>query len=98
MRGALLVVEQNAGLSVLIPSAKNNPCPSFTRKVLLVNTALTHGSQLHEEELYVSSETQVLLYQYDSATQMIVRGPVVVVGGMPADGGTRSDLSIRHCC
>lgn len=84
----LLVVERGVGVSSFV-GRNDSSCNGFQREPVLDNTGLTHGIEIDGEELYVSTQLQVLLYRYDAHTRSVSPGaPKVIVDGLPSDGGT----------
>ena len=72
-------------------SHNDSTCKGFVRSSVVNNTALTHGIVLDDTELYVSSQLQVLLYQYNPTTLSVSGQPKVIVQGLPSDGGSCTD-------
>lgn len=84
----LLVVERGVGVSSFV-GRNDSSCNGFQRELVLDNAGLTHGIEIDGEELYVSTQLQVLLYRYDAHTRSASPGaPKVIVDGLPSDGGT----------
>lgn len=87
---SLLVVERGVGVSAFV-GRNDSSCIGYQRELVLDNSGLTHGIEIDGEELYVSTQLQVLLYQYDAHTRSVSPGaPKVIVDGLPSDGGTRT--------
>ncbi|KAI5118404.1 hypothetical protein M0805_007538 [Coniferiporia weirii] len=88
--GTLLVVERNVGVSAF--SERNDSvCEGFDRTLVVNNSELTHGIVIEGAELYVSSQLQVLLYNYDTKTRTVFGTPKIIVKDLPSDG----DLTTR---
>ena len=84
---SLLVVERGVGVSAFV-SRNDSTCKGFERTLVVNNSGLTHGIEIKGSELYVSTQLQVLLYQYNSQTRTVSGGvPKVIVDGLPSDGG-----------
>ena len=84
---SLLVVERGVGVSAFV-SRNDSTCKGFERSLVVNNSGLTHGIEIKGSELYVSTQLQVLLYQYNSQTRTVSDGvPKVIVVGLPSDGG-----------
>ena len=88
--GTLLVIERNIGVTAFV-SHNDSTCKGFVRSLVANNIALTHGIVLDDTELYVSSQLQVLLYQYNPTTLSVSGQPKVIVQGLPSDGGSCTD-------
>ena len=85
--GTLLVIERGIGVSAFI-ERNDTICNGFERTLVVNNSALTHGIILEGEELYVSSQLQVLLYHYDVHMKTVSASPPkVIVDDLPSDGG-----------
>lgn len=85
---SLLVVERGVGVSAFV-GRNDSSCNGFQRELVVDNPGLTHGIEIDGEELYVSTQLQVLLYQYDVHTRSVSLGALkVIVDGLPSDGGT----------
>jgi hypothetical protein len=87
VKGNLLVIERGVGVTGF-QSVEGG----WMRTVVVNNTGLTHGIEVDRRNLYVSSAGQVLLYAYDPETMSIIAGtaPVIIVDGLPPDGGEYS--------
>ncbi|TFK73859.1 hypothetical protein BDN72DRAFT_893582 [Pluteus cervinus] len=75
--GNILVVERGVGITAFSPAPVVNPLGAWQRKVLVSNSALT-GAIAHEDgKIYVTTNSQALIYLYDEDN--------VEVGGSFAD-------------
>jgi glucose/arabinose dehydrogenase len=84
--GHVLLVERGLGVSAFAEGADG--CAGWRRSLVVNNSAFTQGIQVVGTALYVSTSAQVLRYEYDAATRTVASGaPVVVVSGIPPDGG-----------
>ena len=83
----ILVVER--GLGVTVFSSVTSPSVGWERTIVVQNENLTQGIQVDDGKLYVSTAGEVILYRYDVNTKTVSNDPpVVVVSGLPPDGGT----------
>lgn len=85
----LLVVER--GLGVTAFTSSDPSCDGWLRTVVIPNAGFTQGIQVDGAALYVSTSGQVLRYAYDAATRTISGSPVVIIDGIPPDGGEYQD-------
>lgn len=101
----LLVVERGVGITAFSPVT--SPSAGWERTIVAANTDLTQGIQVDGSLLYVSTATEVIVYQYDSTTRTIdtTFPPYPIVTGVPGDGGllvttifqlSRSEMAFYH--
>lgn len=92
-RGTVLVIERGLGVSAL---TENDPsCAGWLRTLVVANANLTQGIQVHGTDLYVSTPGEVLRYAYDATTRTVAGVPVVIVTGIPPDGGEQRGPSLH---
>ncbi|TFY70393.1 hypothetical protein EVG20_g2623 [Dentipellis fragilis] len=76
--GNLLVIERGLGVSALTPATNGS---GTLRTVVLNNTGVTHGIQVDEDKLYISTAAEAVLYQYDAAAKRVLgEGKTLVTG------------------
>ncbi|KAJ3575116.1 hypothetical protein NP233_g1312 [Leucocoprinus birnbaumii] len=80
----ILVVERGAGVSAF--SRTTSPTPGWQRTIVIANDAFTHGIQVDGKNLYVSTASDVLLYNYDPTTKSASATPTPLITSLPADG------------
>lgn len=81
----LLVIERGLGVAAFTYSDPS--CNGWLRTVVIPNANFTQGIQIHESALYVSTSGQVLRYVYDAQTRTVSGSPVIIIDGIPPDGG-----------
>ncbi|SMQ46525.1 unnamed protein product [Zymoseptoria tritici ST99CH_1A5] len=84
-QGALLVVQQNVGISVHTLVDGENDCLSIgSSKWLVNNTLLNHGIELSEDDttLYASTQTALYSWDYDAEMQTVSSVNRTLVTGM----------------
>ena len=98
--GALLVVEQNVGITALLLDDADGDCVSVSsRKTVIADTTLNHGIEMSSNGsiLYASSPEAVYSWDYDSSSQANKSAPRVLVDGMTtSDHTTRTLLLPQH--
>ncbi|TFK61401.1 soluble quino protein glucose dehydrogenase [Pluteus cervinus] len=83
----LLVVDVGVGV-VALTSKNSTDCMGWERKVVLENGDLNHGIELDGTSLFVSTESEVLEYQYNASSLSVSSGnPRTVVKGMKKPEG-----------
>ena len=93
----LLVVER--GLGVTSFTSSDPSCDGWLRTVVIANSGFTQGIQVHGSALYVSTSGQVLRYAYDASSRTVSGSPVVIVDGIPPDGGMHTfNHSLMRVC
>lgn len=88
----VLVIER--GLGVTAFSERDPGCDGWLRTVVARNADLTQGIQVFEDALYVSTSGEVLRYVYNATGRTVSGGPVVLVNGIPPDGGAFDVLCV----
>jgi len=81
----ILVVERGAGVTAF--SRVLTPSLGWERTVVVANDGFTHGIQVDDKTLYVSTASDVLVYAYNPSTMTASVVPTVLITGLPADGG-----------
>ena len=81
----LVVVERGLGVTAFTESDPG--CDGWLRTVVIQNANFTQGIQVHKNSLYVSTSAAVLRYVYDPTSRTISGNPVVLIDGIPPDGG-----------
>jgi len=82
----ILVVERGTGVTAF--SRVSTPSLGWNRTVVVANDGFTHGIQVDDETLYVSTASDVLVYAYNPSTMTASAVPTLLITGLPADGGT----------
>jgi glucose/arabinose dehydrogenase len=77
----VLVVERGVGVSAF--SLENG---AWVKTVVVQNSAVTHGIELDEGRLLVSTASEVTAYFYDAELKT-ASDPFTFVSGLPSDGG-----------
>lgn len=93
--GALLVVEQNVGITALtIADAGSNCLSVSSKKTVISDPSLNHGMALSPDgrTLYASSGGTLWSWQYDAVGQMNTSAPVALVTGMTGSDHTSRTL------
>jgi len=79
----ILVVERGFGVT-----AFSRATGGWERTVVISNPNFTQGIQITGDTLYVSTASDVLVYNYDASTKSVTNGgvPRVLISGLPPDG------------
>ncbi|KAI0789184.1 hypothetical protein C8Q75DRAFT_177587 [Abortiporus biennis] len=81
----LLVVERGFGVTAF--KENDSTCSNgWLRTIVIQNTEFTHRIQVSGESLYVSTDSEILRYIYDSTTRTVIGNPVVIISGIPPGG------------
>lgn len=97
--GNLLVVEQNVGVTALIPS--DGDCPGFTsKKRIITDGTLNHGIEIMSNSsghwLYASSTEAVYRWDYSPGTQSNTSAPQILVNNMTGTDHTTRTLLLTQ--
>lgn len=84
-RQNLLVVERGLGITAF--TSGDPSCNGWLRTIVIENANFTQGIQIDGNALYVSTSGQVLRYAYDASARAVSGSPVIIVDGIPPDGG-----------
>lgn len=81
----LLVVERGFGVTAFTKTTQGGTS-GWERTVVINDPGFTHAIEVDGSSLFVSTASEVRLYNYDSTTKT-VSGSTIIVNGLPADGG-----------
>lgn len=83
----ILVIERGFGVTAFSPAPNGT---GTLRNVVLSNSGVTHGIEVSDDTLYISTATQALAFAYDASTQTVSGSGNVIVDGFPTGGGESS--------
>ncbi|PFH50981.1 hypothetical protein AMATHDRAFT_60193 [Amanita thiersii Skay4041] len=84
----LLVIERGLGVTSLSALRESSGVTlGWERSVIVNNPGVTHGIEIDESSLYISTAGEVLVYKYDPQTRTVASSvPITLIRGLPADG------------